>query len=275
MTTASPPASSAASPSPDSPDVARLRRRFAELRRAESAARTRLLAVTVIVVLLFVGFAYTTLHRVQANFNQPALQKAVAQRLPHVMPPAGEQLQKAATNAMPTYRKLAAERFQQARPALAAKTRARLEKIPDETGHMMADALHTAFDGAQRRIEPDVKQAFPSLTDDQKRDLLTVYFHDAIAARDKDIAAHITTLYTKELVAMHNALANFELPRDDAASPTPDKAQRDFLHTLLVLADFELLNGDAPPPIPASPDARTARARTAATAPTTQAVSAQ
>lgn len=272
MTTASPPASSSSSSSPD-PDISRLRQRFAELRRAESSARRRLAAVSVVVVLLFAAFTYFTVHRVQGNFTQPAVQKAVADRLPQVMPPAGDQLQKAATNAMPTYRKLAAERFEKARPALAARTRARLEKVPDETGHMMSDALHAAFDGAQHRIEPEVKTAFPSLTDAQKQDLLNVYFHDAIAARDKDLATHISGVYSKELVTMQAALENFEVPRDEASSPTMDKAQRDFLHTLLVLADFELLNGDATP-APAK-NARTAGARMATTVPTTQAVFAQ
>jgi hypothetical protein len=267
MTTASPPASS-------SPEFARLRQRFAELRRAESAARTRMLAVVVVVVLLFAGFAWTTVNRVQSNFSQPAVQKAIADRLPQVMPPAGEQLQKAATNAMPTYRKLAAERFEKARPAFAAKARARLEQVPDETGHLMADALHAAFAGAQRRIEPEARQAFPSLTDAQKQDLLNVYFHDAIAARDKELATHITGIYTKELVTVHAALENFELPREEASTPASthlDKAQRDFLHTLLVLADFELLNGDAPP---AAAD-NAARPARATTAPTTQAADAR
>jgi hypothetical protein len=261
MTTASPPAS-------NSPDIARLRQRFAELRRAESAARTRLLLVALVVVLLFAGFAWTTVHRVQGNFNQPAVQKAVADRLPQVMPPAGEQLQKAAVNAMPTYRKLAAERFEQTRPAIAAKARARHDKIPDVTGHLMADTLHAAFAAAEKRIEPEVRQAFPSLTDAQKQDLLNAYFHDAIAARDKELAAHIDGIYTKELVAVHAALDNFELPRPEAA-PTVEKAQRDFLHTLLTLADFELLNADAPDAAAAA-NAPGVRPRTASSAPTTR-----
>jgi hypothetical protein len=262
MSSASPPSAAGTS------EVARLRNRFAELRRAEAAARMRLLGVVVVVVLLFAGFAYTTVRRVQDNFNQPAVQKAVADRLPHVMPPAGEQLQKAVTNAMPTYRKLAAERFEKARPALAAKSRARLEKIPDETGHLMGDALHAALAGAQRRIEPEVRQTFPSLTDAQKQDLLNVYFHDAVEARNKDLAAHIDGLYTKELVAMHAALDTFELPRPEQ-TPAVDKVQRDFLHTLLTLADFELLNADDAAAADAMP-ARQVRPRGATTAPTTR-----
>lgn len=262
MSSASPPSSAGSS------EVARLRHRFAELRRAEAAARMRLLGVVVVVVLLFAGFAYTTVNRVQDNFNQPAVQKAVADRLPHVMPPASEQLQKALTNAMPTYRKLAAERFEKARPALAAKSRARLEKIPDETGHLMADALRAAFAGAQRRIEPEVKQAFPTLADAQKQDLLNVYFHDAIDARNKDLARHIDGIYTKELVAMHAALDGFELPRPEQTPPV-DKVQRDFLHTLLTLADFELMNADAMAEADAAP-ARAVRPRGGTTAPTTR-----
>jgi hypothetical protein len=235
---------SSASPSSES-EVARMRTRFAELRSAQRAARVRVLILAVVVVIMFAAFAHFTVRRVQDNFEQRAVQQAVAERLPEVLPVAGEQLRVAAVNAMPTYRKLAAERFEQVRPSLAAKARARLEKVPDETGQLMSDALQTAFDAALKRIEPDVKRTFPSLTDAQKQDLLNVYFHDAIAARDKELSAYIEKLYTNELLSMHAALDKFELPRDDAAGPTADKAQRDLLHTMLTLADYELLNADA------------------------------
>jgi len=228
-----------------------MRTRFAELRQAQRAARLRVIALAVIVVIMFAAFAHFTVRRVQDNFEQRAVQQAVAERLPEVLPIAGEQLRVATLNALPTYRKLAAERFEQARPALAARARARLEKVPDETGHLLGDALHTAFDSALKRIEPDVKRTFPSLTDAQKQDLLNVYFHDAVDARNKELSAYIEKLYTNELLSMHAALDKFELPRDDAAAPatpatgpTDDKAQRDLLHTMLMLADYELLNAD-------------------------------
>jgi hypothetical protein len=245
--------SSGAGPSPSSTgdaEVARMRARFADLRKAQRAARLRVLALAAIVVIMFAVFAHVTVRRVQDNFEQRAVQQAVAERLPEVLPLAGEQVRVATLNALPTYRKLAAERFEQVRPALAARARARLEKVPDETGHLLGEALHTAFDSALKRIEPDVKRTFPSLTDAQKRDLLNVYFHDAIEARNKELASYIEKLYTNELLTMHAALDKFELPRDDAAThdttaaPTDDKAQRDLLHTMLMLADYELLNAD-------------------------------
>jgi hypothetical protein len=222
-----------------------MRARFDELRRAQRTARARVLILAVIVVIMFAAFAHFTVRRVQDNFEQRAVQQAVAERLPEVLPIAGEQLRVATLNALPTYRKLAAERFREVHPALAARARARLEKVPDETGHLMSEALHGAFEGALKRIEPDVKRTFPSLTDAQKQDLLNVYFHDAIDARNKEVAAYIEKVYTNELLGMHAALDKFELPRDDAAGPTTDKAQRDLLHTMLMLADYELLNADA------------------------------
>lgn len=237
--------SSSSSAVGSSPEVARMRQRFAELRRAQRTARARVLILAIVIIAMFAAFAHFTVRRVQDNFEQRAVQQAVAERLPEVLPIAGEQVRVAAVNALPTYRKLAAERFREVHPALAARARARLEKVPDETGHLMSEALRSAFDGALKRIEPDVKRTFPSLTDAQKQDLLNVYFHDAVAARDKELAAYIEKVYTNELLTMHAALDKFELPRDDAAGPTADKAQRDLLHTMLMLADYELLNADA------------------------------
>ena len=223
--------------------VADLRQRFADLRKSQGSSSTIVVFLVVIIAIEFTAFAYFTKQRIASNFSQVAIQKAVSDRLPQILPIAGEQLQKAATDALPTYRELAAERFQKLRPELAQRARERLEKIPEETGKLMNEQLQTAFQGALQRVEPDVKATFPSLTDQQKQDLLNVYFHDAIEQRNKAIAAHIDQIYTNELTSMDAALDNFQLP-PPGEGPSTDKAQRDFLHTMLMLADYELMNGD-------------------------------
>jgi hypothetical protein len=223
--------------------IADLRRSFADLRKSQSSSGVVVVLLVIVIVVEFAAFAYYTKERLHDNFSQTAIQKAVSDKLPQVYPVAAAQLQKAATNAIPTYRQLASERFEKLRPQLAANARARLERIPEDTGKVMNERLHTAFEGALSRLEPDIKAAFPSLTDAQKTDLLNAHFHDAINQRNKDIAAHIDHIYTNELTTVHAALDKFEVPPADVA-PSSDRAQRDFLHTMLVLADYELMNGD-------------------------------
>jgi hypothetical protein len=229
-------------------DVAQLRQRFAELRKRQAAAGRTLAGVAVVVVGLFGAFTYFTVTRVRDNFSQPAVQKAVAERLPEVMPLAGAQIQKAAVAAMPVYRDLAVEQFEKIRPELAAKAMARLDGVPDRAGHMMSERLDASFNKVLKRVEPELRQTFPALTDAQKQQILSDYFHDGIEVRNKEIASHIEAMYTNELSAAHSALSKFDLPADDEKPVAADRMQRDFLHSLLALADYELLNdGGAQP----------------------------
>ncbi len=194
------------------------------------------------IVALFGIFAIATYSRITGNFERSAVQKAVADRLPDILPVAGQQLQKAATNALPVYKQLATERYEKVRGELAHKSLDRVYRIPEETGTQMSDQLHLSFEKALKKVEPDLKKAFPSLTNQQKQDILNVYFNDAIEARNKEIATHITNIYSAELVKVHNAFDSFDVPTNDNPWTTPTKLHRDFLHTLLVLADYAELH---------------------------------
>jgi hypothetical protein len=243
-------------PTPSSPadvDVAILRQRFAELRRCQAAARRTLVLLAVVVIGSFAAFSYFTTNRVRDNFSQAAVQKAVADRLPAVIPLAGSELQKASLNALPVYRQLAVERYQKIQPELAAKALARLDRVPHDTGRLMSERIDASFAKVLKRIEPEVTRTFPSLTDQQKRDILAHSFQEGIAERNKAIASHIESIYVNELSAVHTALDNFQVPdaHEDPAAHDADRLQRDFLHSLLVLADYELMSGDNKPAAPA------------------------
>jgi hypothetical protein len=262
-----------AAPDPSSPEahITAMRVRFAELRKRQNAARGQLIILSLVIIVLFGAFAIATYTRVTGNFERSAVQKAVSDRLPQILPIAGEQLTKAATNALPVYKALATDRYEKVRTDLSRKALDRLYKIPEETGSQMSDRLHLSFDKALKRVEPDIKKAFPSLTDAQKQDILNVYFNDAIDARNKEIASHITNIYTAELVKVHNAFNSFDVPSDDN-SGDPGRIHKDFLHTLLVLADYELLNDDI---LTVGTGASAMPVKTNRATPTTQQASAQ
>lgn len=227
-------------------DVAALRQRFAELRKRQVAAGRTLVFVSAAVVAMFGAFTYFTAERVRDNFSPTAVQQAVSARLPEVMPLAGAQLQKAATAAFPVYRDLAVEQYEKIRPELTAKAMARLDGVPDRAGHMMSEQLDASFAKVLKRIEPEVQKTFPALTDSQKQQILADYFHDGIAVRNQAIASHIERMYTNELIAVHSALEKFDVPGADEAA-APEQLQRDFLRSLLALADYELANDGAAP----------------------------
>ncbi|HZZ42072.1 MAG TPA: hypothetical protein VFE58_03980 [Tepidisphaeraceae bacterium] len=224
-------------------DVAGLRERFEELRRKQAVAGKILGGMAVVLVGLFGAFTYFTVGKVKDNFNQGAVQKAVAEHLPAVMPLAGAQVQKATLASLPVYRDLAVQQFAKIQPELAEKAMARLDGVPDRAGKMMSEKLAEAFDGALKRVEPEVKQAFPGLTDGQKQQLLADYFQDEIAVRNKAIAGHIEGIYTNELIAARSSLDQFEVVGKGPADAK--ELQREFFHSLLVLVDYELMNGDA------------------------------
>lgn len=224
-------------------DVTILRERFAELRKRQAAGRVPLILLTLAVIAFFGVFTFMTINGVKGNFSQMAVQKAVSDRLPAVIPLAGAQLQKAAVNALPVYRDLAVERYEKVRPVLAEKTMARLDRIPDESAKMMNEALDASFARVLKRIEPEFNKAFPGLSDAQKQEILSGYFHDMIEARNKTVASHIDAMYTNDMIGVHAALDHFNLPGEEAKA-SPDELQREFLHSMLVLADYELMNGD-------------------------------
>ncbi len=224
-------------------DVAALRQHFAELRKRQAGAGRTLVVFAAAVVVLFGAFAYFTVSRVRDNFDQGAVRQAVSERLPAVMPLAGAQVQKAALGAVPVYRELAVERYEKIRPELAAKAMARLDGVPDRAGKLMSERLDASFAKVLKRVEPELRQKFPALTEAQKQQILSDYFRDGIEVRNREVAQHIERLYTNELIAAHSALEKFNVPAAaDGPTADPEQLQRDFLHSLLVLADYEMTN---------------------------------
>jgi hypothetical protein len=114
---------------------------------------------------------------------------------------------------------------------------------------MMSERVAASFDKVLKRVEPELRQTFPSLTDEQKRQVLADYFHEGIQERNQAIASHIEKMYTNELIAVHSALDKFDVPEASAAAD-PGRLQRDFLRSLLAVADYELANaGDVSAPV--------------------------
>lgn len=225
-----------------------LSRKFKLLRRWQAAGKV-VTAVTVVAVAgLFARFAVGTRDEVRGNFTDERTLAALHAAVPKVAPVVGGALREVATEAAPVYQKLAAERFQAVRNNLGAKAVIRLQALPEEAGKLMATRLHDTFDRVLARIGPDLKATFPALTDEQRRDVVIDHFLRTIDDRNRHLAGKIDTIVVNESAKVHAILEKFELPPDTLAG-SDEELHREFVRTLLVLAEQELADsGRAAPP---------------------------
>jgi hypothetical protein len=220
-------------------EVNRLSQTVGELRRVQATSRRITTILALILVAEFAVFTYFTLQHVQANFSQDDLQKAVAERVPQVTPELQQRIVAVARKTMPVYRELATERFQKVGPEIARDALARLQRLPQENGEELNSHLQKAFDTALSRIEPDMKKAFPSLSEEQQVSILHAEFLGAVDKENEEIAHHINGLAENELKSMNEVLNRFDIP-SEASMMSPQAREREFLHALVdVMMDGE------------------------------------
>ena len=229
-----------------------LQRRVEELKRVQATSRRITAVLAVLVVLEFAAFAFYTSRGLQQNFRQEDVQKAVAARVPEVTPVLRDHLVTVARNTLPVYREQATQRFQKVGPEVARDALDRLQKLPEENGQELNKHLQIAFEAALSRVEPDMKSAFPSLSDEQKASLLHSYFVSAIHKENEAIAKHVNEMADNELRQMKQVLDKFDVPSE--TTPAARRArEREFLHALVdVMMDGEFTLKPPPTTKPAS-----------------------
>ena len=213
-------------------EIGRLTQRVEELRRVGAMSRRVTLLLVVIAVVEFAAFSYFTVHQVQSNFNQDDVSKAVATLVPQVTPQIRTHLQTVAEHTLPIYRTAATERFQKVGPEVARDALARLEKLPEENGEELNAQLKTAFKNALDRLEPDIKKAFPTLSNEQRVSILHDEFLGAIDKENDAIAHHVNSMADSELQNMKQVLEKFDVPSDTSPAARRER-EREFLHALV------------------------------------------
>ena len=229
-----------------------LQRRVDELKRVQATSRRITAVLAVLVVLEFAAFAFYTSRGVQSNFRQEDIQRAVAARVPEVTPVLRDHFVTVAKNTLPVYRQQATERFQKVGPEVARDALDRLQKLPEENGQELNKHLQIAFEAALTRVEPDMKTAFPSLSDEQKASIIHSYFMGSIHKENETIAKHVNEVAENELKQMRQILEKFDVPSE--TTPTARRArEREFLHALVdVMMDGEFTLKTPPTTRPAS-----------------------
>lgn len=235
-------------------EVTRLQKRIDELRAVQASSRRTTLVLVLVVLLEFAAFAVYTRERVVANFNQDALRAAVAERVPKLTPELRDRLLTVAQHTVPVYRDRAMQRFEQAGPEVARDALDRLQKLPEDNGRELNARLQASFEVALARLEPDLQKSFPSLSSEQKAQVLHGAFVAAVHRENEAVAKHVIEITERELKSMREVLEKFDIPAETTERGRRDR-EREFLHALVdVMMDGEVAfrGGGAPATRPAT-----------------------
>lgn len=231
-------------------DTTQLRTKFAELRKLQAIGRAQLWCLAFAVIAIFGTFALTTYRQTQQNFSKDNITSAATAAVPDLAPVVTAELTRVATSVLPVYKEIAFERFTVIGPQISTAAVVRLERLPKDAGEVMGNRLISTFDRVIKRIKPEVDATFPSLTDATRRDILTAHFFNVIEKKNDELATHINSTFTNELIRLHAILEKFYVP--EALTQTQAvQLQKRFLTSLLGLAQYEL---DAQPISPVTAD---------------------
>lgn len=233
-------------------EIDRLQSRVKELQSVQASGRRIMSVLVIVVVVEFAAFAIFTRQRVTANFNQQAVQQAVAERVPQVTPELRSRMIAVAQDTMPVYRQLLMQRFETVGPDVARDAVDRLQKLPLENGKELNDQLHQAFDSALTKLQPELRRMYPKLSDATRDRILQQRFTARIAARDAAVAQRITEISNQQVASIRDVLQRFDVPAESSLQ-SRNVREREFLHALVdVIMDGQVMSNLAP----ATADAR-------------------
>lgn len=220
-------------------EASELAAKFATYQRWQTISRVQTFAGLVVIAGLFGAFAKTTYEEVTGAFTPERTQAAAQKALQDVAPKAFDTFGPVFAEVLPVYQQTAAERFPSLCDRVTTNASVRLQTLPEETGQIFAETLKRSFERSTTSVEPDLYAAFPGLADPAARDVMKVYFHEAIEAKNAEIAARFNAIATNEASRVHAVLEKFQLP-SDKGGPTNAELNRDLVRALVQLAGKEL-----------------------------------
>jgi hypothetical protein len=238
-------AGSAAGGGPTPPSPAELNRtadaiaaRIAELRHIQAAVRWQMTITTLLILALMLIFALTTYNKVRHNLSAERMQDALSTKASIILPELQPRFMAALQQVEPTYRDLAMERLKMVAPQVQERFRNRVESLPRELQDELRQDLMSSVQRVESKLQDELKQQYPKLTDEQLRSL-GEQLHTGLAAEGQKLAQRMQGLLQQELTKLEDVLDDFPLPNVTEAQP--DELQKLFVHSLIMMADHELL----------------------------------
>lgn len=220
-------------------EVDNLRKQLDELRSLQTRSRMLTIGFVILLVVMFVVFLVATSSRIRSNFTQEAVKNAVDDNTQALIPHFTREVQLATSEVLPVYRDLAIERFKVVGPDIAKETLARFRDLPKEN----LDVLHSRMQLSMNRIidnvSPDLHQLLAQLPDDRETAAIEA-FHKRLV---EDVTRRGETLANEQVTRLQTILTKFDVAAPKTRSG--EDLEREFVHGLLLMADYELMySGD-------------------------------
>lgn len=210
--------------------------------RQQQAAYRRFMTLSVVcIIVLMLGFGWLLFGSVRRNLNREELAAAASQRWETLRPQLEAKLSNATLAAMPAYREMAMQRLPVVGPQLREQIESRLQAFPQR----VEQEITSRVDGMLKRVAvqnaADAKEVFPALSDQQAINVAETLEAEMLA-QGVELNAHLDQRLQGEQQKLQTVLTKF----DTSAVATKDREtiERDFVHGLIQLMDFELMTDD-------------------------------
>ncbi len=238
---------------PDSPDAAASMARLGhavddiagklrDLQAAQRAMRLEMIATSILLVALLVGFTARTYLSVRENLRQDRVEQALQAQVQQMLPDLRDRAVRSVVAAAPTYRDLAIKRFETIRPELTDRFVREAEKLPQDLERQITKDIEGSFNRVSVRLDADLRKEFPKLRPEHVKSIGD-HLKAELLTQGDDLSKYVKGLCDAEFAKVSAVLGKFEVP--DVRAVDKQDLERQFLHDLLMLADYEFVSPGA------------------------------
>lgn len=218
-------------------EVDNLRKQLDTLRTLQTRSRMLTIGFVILLVVLFGVFLVATSARIHGNFTRDAVEKAVSENTQALVPRLTREIQLASAEVLPVYRDLAVERFKVVGPEIAKETLSRFRELPKENVDVLHERMRTSLRRIVNNVSPELHQLLAQLPDDQELAAIEA-FHKRLV---DDVTKRGETLADQQVTRLQTILTRFDVAAP--AGKSGEDLEREFVHGLLLMADYELMYG--------------------------------
>lgn len=216
-------------------EVENLRKQLDELRTLQTRSRMLTIGFVLVLVVLFGVFLAATSSRIHGNFTREAVEKAVSENTQMLIPHLTREMQLASAEVLPVYRDLALERFKVVGPEIAQETLTKFRNLPKDNLDVLHGRMQASMGRIVENVSPELHQLLAQLPDERETVAIEA-FHKRLV---DDVSKRGETLATEQMARLQGILTKFDVAVP--ANKSSEDLERDFVHGLLLMADYELM----------------------------------
>lgn len=208
-----------------------------ELRLTQSAIRRRVTTGTILIVLVMLGFGAATYYKLCDNFAQDKVQEAARIRMQLLVPQLEAPITATLRDVVPFYVEMGRDRFARLSPKLDLRVKEQADKLGTELEQKLGAQLDTFFSHLGNNIAPQLTEKFPALAGDNGTKA-AARMKQILTDEEAKLRTNADALYAAESKRIGDALGQFPVP--DVKQTDIETLNRQLLHELLMLADYEM-----------------------------------